>query len=393
MMMTLDAHGVPHEGERALGALHAVANAPIFGLFSFQLGHGIVGGRLLDVSEIANTTSRVALRILGGEEPGTIHTPPIQHAGPLYDWRELRRWKIHAESLPRESLVLYREPGAWEKHRWKILLGLGVIAAQGLALAGLLWQRSRRQRAEREAQERRRELLHATRISTMGELTASLAHELHQPLGAILRNAEAAELLMQANPPDLDEVQSILSDIRKDDARAAMVIDRMRGLLKRRDLESRGLAVVDLFDEVRRLVRGDARSHGVRLEVDVPAGLPRVMGDPVHLIQVLLNLVINAIDASKETPVEKRAVSMKAFQQNGCVEVAVSDAGHGVPAENLQRVFEPFHTTKMNGLGLGLSITRSIIEAHGGRVWAVNNPQQGATFSFTLPIEDGRVRT
>ena len=203
-----------------------------------------------------------------------------------------------------------------------------------------------RKQAEQEIVQQRNELAHVSRVSTMGQLASTLAHELNQPLGAILRNAEAAELFLQSDPPDLEEVREILADIRKDDQRAGEVIDRMRALLKRRGLEHATLDIAELVDDVVLLVHPDAVTRKVKLDVEVPRNLPPVRGDRVHLQQVLLNLILNGMDAMGEVPAEARRLVVRARQADaGTIEVAVADAGHGVPAEKFARLFEPFFTT------------------------------------------------
>ena len=243
-----------------------------------------------------------------------------------------------------------------------------------------------RKRDEAEMLRLRAELAHAGRMSTMAQLATGLAHELNQPLGAILRNAEAAELLLARSPPDLEEVRAILADICRDDHRAGEVIDHMRALLKRRGLERVKLDVAELVDEVLVLVQPDAASRQVRLGVEVPKALPPVRGDRVHLQQVLLNLILNGMDAMAEVPAERRRLVVRARQADaGTVELAIADAGPGVSAAKLARLFEPFFSTKPDGLGLGLPISATIVGAHGGRIWADSGPA-GATFYFTVPV-------
>ena len=224
----------------------------------------------------------------------------------------------------------------------------------------------------------------------MGQLASALAHEINQPLGAILRNAEAAELFLDNASPDLDEIRAIVADIRKDDQRAGSVIDRMRGLLKRQPLDTRALDVGELVSEVRALVRADAAARQVKLEVNVPADLPLVRGDRVHLQQVLLNLILNGMDAIDGASRDNRRISITArLAAARTVEIAVSDTGSGIPRDKVPHVFESFFTTKPSGMGMGLPISRTIIEAHGGRIWAENNNNGGgATFRFTLPLAE-----
>ena len=246
-----------------------------------------------------------------------------------------------------------------------------------------------RKQAEQETQLLRQEIAHAGRVSMMGQLASGLAHEINQPLASILRNAEAAELFLQHPSPDLDEIRAILSDIRSDDERAGHVIDRMRGLLKRQTLDTGRLDVGALVGDVAALVRIDAATRQVKLDVDVPADLPHVRGDRVQIQQVLLNLILNGMDALNGTRLEDRRVNVTARLDGAqLVEIAVGDAGHGIPADTLARIFDPFFTTKPNGMGIGLAVSRTIVEAHSGRLWAENRNGGGAAFRFTLPIAE-----
>jgi len=243
--------------------------------------------------------------------------------------------------------------------------------------------------AELETLLLRQQVAHVGRVTMMGQLATALAHEINQPLGAILRNAEAAELFMQEASPDLDEIRAIIADIREDDQRAGAVIDRMRGLLKRQNLTTQPIHVDELVGDVRALVRVDAAARHVKLDVDIPGDLPPVRGDRVHLQQVLLNLILNGMDALNESSREGRRVRVTALLDGAqTVEIAVSDTGSGIPTDKLTHIFDPFFTTKPNGMGMGLPISRTIIEAHGGRFWAENNNSGGATFRFTLPIAE-----
>ena len=244
-----------------------------------------------------------------------------------------------------------------------------------------------RKQAEAEALRQRAELAHVARVSTMGELAASVAHELNQPLGAILANAEAAELFLNQNPPALDELRDILTDIRKDDERASEVIRRMRALLRKHELERLPLEINSVMEDVLQVVSGDAALRKMAISADLAPGLPKILGDRVHLQQVLLNLILNAMDAMAGEVRGQRRLSLRTrLNTDGLVEIAVMDSGHGIAPEKLPSVFEPFYTTKPNGMGMGLSISRTIIEAHHGRITAENNSTGGATFRVTLPV-------
>ena len=250
-------------------------------------------------------------------------------------------------------------------------------------------QRQDRKNAEAEAQKQRVELAHASRVSTMGQLASALAHELSQPLGATLRNAEAGQLLMQQNPPDHDEVRAILADIREDGQRAGAVIERMRSLLKKRDLEFEPLSLKQLLDQIMVLVRVEMRLRRMTLQVDLPASLPLVRGDRVHLQQVFLNLLFNGADAMSDMPVEHRRLIIRAEQtDNQTMELAIINAGHGIPADNLNGIFEPFFSTKANGMGMGLMIAKTIVESHGGRIRAEN--KSGRRRDLSVYFESGK---
>jgi len=262
-------------------------------------------------------------------------------------------------------------------------------AGNPILVRGLSHDITERKVAEQETQNLRDEIAHVGRVSMMGQLASSLAHEINQPLGAILRNAEAGGLFLQDASPDLDEIRAILDDIKKDVQRAGSVIDRMRGLLKRHSLEKRTVEVGELIRDVVALVRADAVARGVKLDVEIQDDLPLVSADRVHLQQVLLNLIFNGMDALDKVGRQDPRVRVTA-QLDGAqlVEIAVSDDGHGIPADKLVHIFDPFFTTKPNGLGMGLPISRTIVEAHGGRILAENNNGGGAVFRFTLPTLD-----
>jgi PAS domain S-box-containing protein len=248
-----------------------------------------------------------------------------------------------------------------------------------------------RKKAEAEVLRQRAELAHVARVATMGELASSIAHELNQPLGAILANAEAAELFLQQDPPALDDLRAILIDIRKDDERAGEVIRRMRELLRKREMERQPLEINSLVGDVLQFVSGDASLRGISLAADL-GPVPKVFGDHIHLQQVLVNLILNGMDALAGQPRERRGILVRTrLVEGGIVEVSVIDSGHGIEPLHLPHLFEPFYTTKPSGLGIGLSIARTIIEAHHGRIVAENNPSGGAVFRILLPISGGRM--
>ncbi|MBK3786276.1 PAS domain S-box protein [Paraburkholderia aspalathi] len=240
-----------------------------------------------------------------------------------------------------------------------------------------------------ELHRNRQELAHLTRVSTMGQLASSLAHELNQPLTAILSNVQAAQRFIAIDPIDLGEVREILNDIVQDDYRASEVIRRIRAVVKKGDLEVAPLHLAGVIRDVILLVHSDAIVRGMRVTLDIDGDLPPVRGDRVQLQQVILNLLLNAFDAMSNVSPLDRVVSVTLrSESNGMACIAVRDRGHGLTSDKLDKIFKPFFTSKPQGLGLGLSISRSIIDMHRGRLWAENNIDRGETFYVTLPAED-----
>ena len=221
----------------------------------------------------------------------------------------------------------------------------------------------------------------------MGHLASALVHELNQPLTAILSNAQAGQRLLAAEPTNLDEVSEILKDIVQDNNRASEVIRHMRALVKKEQLELAQLNLAGVIGDVVALIHSEAILHSIGVELDLAVDLPMARGDKIQLQQVVLNLLLNAFDAMKDCPADERTIIVQAARNgSSMVEIAVRDRGTGLATDKLDKIFQPFYTTKSEGLGMGLSISRSIVEAHGGTLRAKNNPDRGATFYFTIPV-------
>ena len=365
------------------------ASVPVYVLGGWSLGTGALGGSVVDPEDLGARAGQLALRVLAGADPENIPIDVATKGTPMVDWRAIKRLDIKESRVPAGTIIRFRPETLWDEHRDLILILLAVFLAQAATITGLLMQRRERLRAEAEIMNQRTELAHVTRVSTMGQLTSTLAHELNQPLGAILRNAEAAEIFLQKEKPDLEEIRAILADIRKDDRRAGHVISRMRSLLKRRSLELKSLDIAELLEEAISLAQPDARARRVFLTLQLREKLPAVRGDRVHLQQVLLNLILNGMDSMAGVAASQRLLTVSAkTNKEKNVEVSVSDTGAGIATDKIERLFEPFFTTKTNGMGMGLAISQTIIEAHGGKIWGGNNETRGAVFFFTLPLDD-----
>jgi signal transduction histidine kinase len=325
--------------------------------------------------------------VLKGERPAELGVQPPASPTCIADWRKLRHWGIDASLLPDGCEVRFRELSTWERYRWQIDLAILIMFAQTALIAALLFQRYRRRQAEHAGAQLRVELAHAGRLATIGELTAAIAHEVNQPLGAILANVDSAEMLLESDDPRIGDVRQILADIRRDDLRANEVIKRLRALLAKHETARERIDLNETVMEVLQVLESEAQRRNVELVTEFDPGIPRIRGDRVHLQQILLNLVLNGMEAMVDTHVTARCVTVRtALRPDENAEVAVSDRGHGIAHDQLPRLFDSFFTTKQRGMGLGLSIAKSIVEAHGGRIWAEPDRGNGATFRFTLPL-------
>jgi len=315
------------------------------------------------------------------------------------------------------DLILPEDRGSWDEHRRNAEVALGIheirfrirtrdgaikhiehicqpVTGPGGEFLGVRATNrdvTARVRTAAEATALRNQLIHAGRVAAMGELSASLAHELTQPLAGILSNAQAALRLLAADPPDIEEVRAALTDIVDDDKRAAGVIKGVRALLKRDDPERVPVDVNDVVRKVAALARSEASARDVDVRLELAGTLPAVSGDRIQLQQVILNLLINAIEVTGDEGSAVRDVVVSTAERAGeDVLVAVRDSGPGGDAARAERLFEPFFTTKREGLGMGLAVSRTIVERHGGRIWFENNDDRGATFFVSLPAAEGK---
>jgi signal transduction histidine kinase len=384
--LAVDAAGVPQNDGKVLPRLRAASNAPIFSFEDTNFGAGLVGGPMLSIPEISRRVVDVAARILAGETAANIRTPAVGFAAPRFDWRELQRWGIEEAILSPASAVEFRQPTFWGEHRWAIITIASVLLLQAVLISALLFERVRRRRAEAASRQRFFEMTQMNRSLTVSAMSSSIAHELNQPLGAILNNAGAAEVLLAKSPPDIDQLREILADIRKDDARAGEIIGHLRGFLRTNERSLGEVSINRAIADVLQIVEPEAAKRGIAINYDhVPQELS-VRADHVHLQQVLLNLALNGMDAMTDATPNRRMVFQASQVSDAKVEVAVLDSGTGIPEHRLTEIFDSFVTTKQHGTGLGLSIARTIVEMYGGKIWAENRQHGGAAFRFVLPL-------
>jgi len=389
--MLNDSDGKQYFSEEALAEIAEVANAPIVVDTEPQVANGGSGGFVLMPQVAGHELGLLAQRIIDGESASKIPITGSNSVRPLFNWRELQKWNVNVSDLPSGSEVRFRPVNAWDLYRWQIISITIVVSLLIAMIAGLLFERRRRRIAEAESKSRLRQILLMDRTLIAGAMSASIAHELNQPLGAILANCETAQILLKAEPIDLNLLKEILIDVEHDDKRAADIIRHLRALLKERNEVD--IKVFDLNDTIRStvsIIEPEAKKRGIRLTCHAAKSALPIFADDVHLEQVFINLTMNAMDAvdvARDTSTEDRDVEIKtALLGDSEVEVSVSDTGIGIPSDKLKRIFEPFFTTKSQGTGLGLSIVRTIIESYGGRIWAENRPSHGAIFRLRLPL-------
>ncbi|MCC6193012.1 MAG: PAS domain-containing protein [Burkholderiales bacterium] len=495
----------------SVAMMAAVSGGPIYVPYATFLGTGAVGGRMPSFVEMGRESGAIVNRVLDGVSETSLQIPASIPAPAQLDWRQVRRWGIREDAIPRDAIVHFREPTFWETYRTQAIIAAAVIALQAGLIAALLIERRLRRRtafalaeseqrislaahaarlsmwvwdlahdriwanprlreraglsreipvsfekiletvhpadrerfnaavreaaandtelnveyrvvqpggevrwfaarghaadgephcltgvkmditprkaAELQAEADRAALTHMSRVSTMGQLSAAIAHQLNQPLAAILGNAETAAKMLCREPIDTEELKEILDDIVSEDHRAADVIRRLGALYRRGEMEMSELDLNELVHETLDLVRADFMMRQVSTSIELAPSLPRVAAGRIQLQQVLLNLMLNAAHAMSEVDAARCMITIRTSVDDGKVMLCVRDRGTGIDPAHLDRVFDPFWSTKPGGIGVGLAICHAIITAHRGTLTVANNPDRGASFCFTLPVQ------
>jgi signal transduction histidine kinase len=374
---------VPHD---AVARVSAAASVPVYGFLDQYLGRGIVGGSLYSFTAHGTEAAKLVSQVLAGNassQPALVDVPSNKV---MFDWRQMQRWNISDSALPFGAEIRFRDPTAWEQYRWQIIAVTAAMLLQTLLITVLIYERRHRRVAEVEARHRMDELAHMNRHATAGELSASIAHEINQPLGAILNNAETADILLGSPSPDVKQLKEIVAEIKRDDQRAGKVIDGLRRLLKSKEFKAEDVDLNEVVREVSELLSAQASARKVALTSALSPEPLRVSGDPIQIQQVILNLIVNGMDAMASTDGMERKVTCRTALVDGAAELSIADNGPGIAQDKLGHVFEPFFTTKAHGMGMGLSIARTIVEHHHGRIWAENQAVRGAVFRVRLPL-------
>jgi signal transduction histidine kinase len=371
----------------AVAVIARASSAPVYGSADTFIGTGIVGGRMPNYEEMGRQAGETVKALLAGTAPAALRLPSTTPTRLHIDWRQAQRWRIDQRLIPADAVVHFRDPSIWEAHRTLVLIALAVFLVQMTLIAGFYLERRRRTVVESTMQNLNTQLAHASRLAVAGELTASIAHEINQPLGAVQSGADAADLILQSQTERHETLIRIVTRIRSDNTRASEVIRRLRTLLAkhapdRRPFDS-GVAITD----VAMILRPEAERRKVTFDVQSLSSPAIIDGDQIQIQQVLINLALNAMDAVGDLPEDRRLVEVSTTQEPSTIVITVRDHGHGISIENLPKVFSSFFSTKRSGMGLGLAIARSIVESHGGRIWVENREPHGAAFNVELPVQ------
>lgn len=369
-----------------------VSPAPVYGIYNTYHGRGIVGGHFATFEELGKATADLSLQVLNRTDPiQSVSVPqaPVQNR---LDWRRMEHWGLDPSRLPNGSIVDFRELSAWERYPGRIMSALTLMALQTTLIVLLLVQIRRRRIAERsrlasqeDARRQRDELARVNRVMTVGELSTSIAHEVNQPLSAIVSNAQAAVRLLQRSPPDTEEVAIALQDIANDGNRAAGILNHVRSLARKEQPTRVPLDLNDVVRDVLRLAASDADNRGIVICEVLDDAIPSIKGDEIGLQQVILNLLVNAAHAMQDVGHKSRRIVVRTSHDTAAVLLEIEDSGIGLQDEQLNQVFDAFYTKRPGGIGMGLWICQAIIESHEGRIWATQNASSGATFHVRLP--------
>ena len=377
-----DSEGVSHVPAELVVQIAEWANRPVVINVASYLGKGAVGGYIVRPEPLGQGAAQFALRILNGENASDL--PVTKIPSPLiFEWPALQRWGISENRLPAGSEIMFRSPTVWEQYRAYILAVIAAILIQSALIFWLLYEQRRRQRAEILARNTMSELTHVNRVATVGQLSASIAHEIRQPLAGILANAQAA--LRWLEKANVEEVREGLNGIVSDGIRAGDIITHLRAMFKHEVQEKTPVDINKLVLSVLTLAQIDLQKHEIELQTQLDDLIPEILGNQVQLQQVILNLVMNAIESMSSS--QTRVLRIKTvLSRTKKVHVSIEDTGIGIKQSDLARVFKPMFTTKERGMGMGLSICQSIIESHDGRIWASPRANGGSIFQFELPM-------
>jgi signal transduction histidine kinase len=385
----IDDEGTRYSAPDALTAIAKVANRPIVVDVESLIGFGATGGFALDNVAYGQEAAAFVLRILNGASVAANPVTVSEFTKPVFDWRQLQKWHIRESILPAGSEIRFRPPGMWEQYYAQILTACAVFLIQTCLIVWLIYEHRRRHLAEVQARNSMAELTQLNRLATAGELSAAIAHEVKQPITGMVTMANAAVRWLSRESPDIARARDAMNKVMAAGHHVSEVITNVRGLFGKDPQEKTPCDVNKLIRTVLALVYIDLRKHSIETQVNLSEELPPVIGNAVQLQQVILNLVMNAIE-SMASAAEPRVLSITSkSNEHNTVLVSIADTGSGIDVANLSRIFNPMFTTKARGMGMGLSICKSIIESHNGLIWVSVGVPRGSIFHFELPVRQG----
>ena len=404
VLQNMDRDGASYVPREVARAVAGAASAPVYGLWDGLIGTGIVGGRLISFEQQGVAAGKIVRRILSGEAPEAIPFVRMEQNPVVVDARQLDRWNIDERLLPEGSRILNRVPSAWQEHRQAILVASALIVLQTLWIVALLLNRKRLQRtqtalglesdrrAQAEALTRKLQtrLGLADKQSTLGALAGRIAHEVNQPLIALKNYALAAKRYVPRDSTNAGKLNELLAEMEGEADRAGMIISKIRRLLSSGHVDAVPIELDPVLKEVLTLMEPETDAHGCRIDYRVTGPIPIVQADALQVQLVMVNLLRNAMEAAASIAQRECALIAVTVGEatDGMVEVHVTDSGLGVPADEVEDIFDSSYSTKEAGMGVGLGTCRAIIEAHGGRIWYTPNPAGGAIFHFTIPAAE-----
>jgi signal transduction histidine kinase len=365
----------------------AASSAPVYAPVDTLMGTGVVGGRVLSYEQIGRQAGQILTRLLS-RQPDWQRMPQAPASVLQVDWRQIKRWEIDPEQIPSDAIVSFRPPALWQAYRNAVLGAVTIIVLLSTLIALLLLERLRRRTAEIAMQKQHTALAHASRLAVAGELTAAIAHEINQPLGAVQTNADTAEVILQAGGDRREDLLRLVGRIRNDNLRASQVIKRLRALLARQEARRQPLDLNAVLTDVEAFLRPELQRRDISIALKPVKTPARILGDETQIQQVLINLILNAMDALVEAPLDRRSILVQIDCAAGTHSVSVKDQGRGFADGDLSKLFDSFFSTKRTGMGLGLSIARTIVVAHGGTIRAERGPSGGAIFHVELPAHE-----
>jgi signal transduction histidine kinase len=371
----------------AIALIVAASSAPVYSAADVALGSGVVGGRMLSYEGTGRQYGRILERLFSGQ-PDWKRMPDANPSSLQVDWRQVKRWGIDPELIPPDADVRFRPPTLWQAYRNAVVGAVTVILLLSALVVSLLLERRRRRTAEIAVRKQHTELAHASRLAVAGELTAAIAHEINQPLGAAQTYADTTELILQAGGDRRQDLIRLIGLIRNDILRASEVIKRLRNLLARQEARRQPLDLNAALADVEVFLRPELERRDMALALRPAATPAGILGDETQIQQVLINLIMNAMDATVDAPADRRTIVVQVEFAAGTYSISVKDRGSGFTDGDLSKLFDSFFSTKRTGMGLGLSIARTIVEAHGGTIQAENAPGGGAIFHVQLPAHD-----